>query len=58
MYYEFLMKRISPLLGVGIDKKFAGKYQKVLEATDDYKDIGKAILEAGYDTNKRYARGY
>lgn len=58
MYYEFLMKRISPMLGVGIDKKFASKYQKVLEETDEYKDIGEAILKAGYDTNKRYARGY
>ena len=46
------------MLGVGIDKQFASKYQKVLEKTNDYKDIGKAILEAGYDTNKRYARGY
>ena len=58
MYYEYLQKFISPKLGVGIDKQFAGKYQKVLEKTNDYKDIGKAILEAGYDTNKRYARGY
>lgn len=58
MYYEWLQKFISPMLGVGIDKQFASKYQTVLEKTNDYKDIGKAILEAGYDTNKRYARGY
>jgi len=58
MYYHWLKERISPKVGLQIDKKFAEKMQDVLKQTKRYSDIGDAIRNAGYDPNKHYVRGY
>lgn len=58
MYYKWLHDKISTKLNIQIDKDFAMKMQRAVEAVDDYQDLGKAVLNAGYDTNKNYVRGY
>ena len=58
MYYHWLKERISPKVGLQIDKKFAEKMQDVLKQTKRYSEIGDAIRNAGYDPNKHYVRGY
>jgi len=58
MYYHWLKERISTRLNLQIDKDFATKMQHALENTKIYNDIGESILNAGYDTNKHYVRGY
>lgn len=57
MHYEFLKERVSSKVGLQANKQFADKMQKALENCEHYKDIGQAIIDAGYDTNKNYKRG-
>ncbi len=57
MHYEFLKERVASKVGLQANKQFADKMQKALENCEYYKDIGQAIIDAGYDTNKNYKRG-
>lgn len=58
MYYHWLDKHVSKKLNVTLDKEFATKMQEVVETVSVYNDLGDAIRNAGYDTNKYYQRGY
>ena len=58
MHYQWLKERVSTKLGIQIDKEFALKMQAAVERVEHYQDIGQAILDAGYDTNQHYVRGY
>jgi len=58
MYYKWLKEKVSTKLGIQIDLEFATKMQNAVQKVERYQDIGQAVLDAGYDTNKHYVRGY
>ena len=58
MYYHWLDKFSAPRLNLKIDEDFSKKMQLALENTKSYYNIGDRILNAGYDTNQNYVRGY
>lgn len=58
MHFKWLNDKLNVKLNIQLDKQFAKDMQKAVESVDNYQDIGQAILDAGYDTNKNYVRGY